>query len=740
MSQKNTKIDNSLLFIISIIGIGLLVGIILSIYHSVCTRTLHRFWIRPLVGLFCGTFSSIMHIFLLRIINRLSKGAYENKPIFHAMQFTLILYVFLIISEFVFFAHKINEPSHKYWIFAASVLAFVISSFMFLYYRLIKMIVTRFRILEKLHMGIIESLVTVLEAKEPSKKGHSRRISEGCEIMAARYKLAAPSIEKLKRAALMHELGKIGVDDSILKKDSALDADELAQVRLHPLIAQKILAPLNILSWETEIIKASHIFINYADLKGKEQEEETPASFSHSIQALYQHTMHAERLEDLPLEARILTVVDFYDTLTHARPNRSILSKAEALQELKDGSGIRFDEKAVALLADVLDEGLWPSKAQEDAPLQENPPDEDEILREIRKTKKGLNLLNSFYQYMGIGRHRALRALILSLSSGLFMGTILGVIIYASSSDPIWFRLFIYQGLLVGLTVWSIGYPLEWLLARRNPDSPLAGPLGGFIGFFVAGFPAALLSLYCIIEPAQNRQFTIDAYDLMYLICTPLLCGGVGASYRYLQDSSFVLMRDQEKLQKAYFDLVCALSFALEALDPYTRGHSEKVSILSKTMGEKLKMGSEELEELERAALFHDIGKLGISQSIIKKTSRLSDEELAIIKTHPAIGAEILEPVTYFSELSPFVKAHHESFDGHGYPEMKEKEGIPLFARIIAIADSYDAMVSDRSYRKGLTHDVAIAELRKCSGTQFDPRLVELFIETLQHGEIKNPV
>ncbi len=140
----------------------------------------------------------------------------------------------------------------------------------------------------------------------------------------------------------------------------------------------------------------------------------------------------------------------------------------------------------------------------------------------------------------------------------------------------------------------------------------------------------------------------------------------------------------------------------------------------------------EELEDLEKAAFFHDIGKMVISQAILHKPARLSDEEMAVIRTHPGMGAEILAPVTFLSSLAPFVKAHHENIDGLGYPDQRKKEEIPMLARIITIADSYDAMVSDRPYRQGLPHERAVAELRRCSGTQFDPELVELFIRSFE--------
>ncbi|GEM_PF-1567769 len=728
--QRFRKKFQELLFIISMAVIGLLVGTAISTYHTICVRSWDNFFLRPWIGLVVGICSSLTHLLVLWVIDWLSKGGYRKRPILHGLQFTIIIYLYMLGAEFVFFQNRLSEASHKYWILSLSFFSFIMSTLFFIYYRLMEVINTQFSILEKLHLGIIESLITVLEVKEPLKKGHSKRVAEGCQHLAKSLSLSPEQRKRLKRAAMMHDLGKIGIDDRILQKNGILSEDELTAVRLHPIIAQKILAPLNVLEEETAIIKASHFYQNLVNMRERENEG-IHSSLESSVQSIYAYSAAAEGLEDLPIEARILSVIDFYDTLTHARPNKKVLTPQEGLQELEAGVGTRFDRRVVDALNALIKSNRWPGDEKSDDEGDSSSSSEDEILKEVRKTAKKLNMLNNFYHYMGVGRHNRLRALILSLLTGTLLGTILGITLYASTSNPIWVRLFIYQGLVSGSYAWIIGYTLESKLARSYPDSFLAGPGGSFAAFFASAIPSSLICLVYYIAPQWRAESPNNLLCLLFIVSNCIIGGIIGALYRYLQDSSYRLLEDQVMLQKAYFDLICSLSFALETLDPYTRGHSEKVSALSRALGEKLKFSEDRLEELEKAALFHDIGKLAISPSIIKKTSRLTDDEYSIIRTHPSIGAEILEPVKYFCELSPFVKAHHESFDGKGYPEKKEKEGIPLVARIITIADSYDAMVSDRSYRKGLSKEVAIAELRKCAGTQFDPDLIELFIESL---------
>ena len=188
-----------------------------------------------------------------------------------------------------------------------------------------------------------------------------------------------------------------------------------------------------------------------------------------------------------------------------------------------------------------------------------------------------------------------------------------------------------------------------------------------------------------------------------------------------------------EKLEKAYLDSIETLRYTVEAKDPYTRGHSDRVSRYSVLIGKYLGLPEEDLKTLKIGGLFHDIGKIGIPDSILLKESKLTDDEYSEIKNHPSIGAHILCNAEAFKDIIPIVKHHHERFDGRGYPGKLKGEDIPYFARIAALADTFDAMTSRRTYRDSLPLDVVKEEIRDCSGTQFDPEIAKVFLDILEN-------
>ena len=188
-----------------------------------------------------------------------------------------------------------------------------------------------------------------------------------------------------------------------------------------------------------------------------------------------------------------------------------------------------------------------------------------------------------------------------------------------------------------------------------------------------------------------------------------------------------------DELEKAYLDTIGILRYTVEAKDPYTRGHSDRVSEYSVLLGQKLNLDDKTLHILKIGGLFHDIGKIGIPDSILLKDSKLNDEEYSQIKNHPTIGAHMLGDADIFKDIIPVVKHHHERFDGKGYPSGLEGENIPLVARIAAVADTFDAMTSKRTYRNSLPIDVVKAEIERCSGSQFDPEIAKVFLDILNN-------
>jgi putative nucleotidyltransferase with HDIG domain len=183
----------------------------------------------------------------------------------------------------------------------------------------------------------------------------------------------------------------------------------------------------------------------------------------------------------------------------------------------------------------------------------------------------------------------------------------------------------------------------------------------------------------------------------------------------------------RESLQAAYVEFVGSLANALDARDRYTSGHSSRVSQLSCATAAAMGLDPEQVERIRTGALLHDIGKIGIADSVLQKPGRLTVEEFAIVKEHPVIGRHILEGVRGLAPYLDAVELHHENWNGTGYPKGQSGEETPIDARIIHVSDAYDAMTSNRSYRRGMTHEQAMYELFKYAGTQFDPRVVEMF-------------
>ena len=185
------------------------------------------------------------------------------------------------------------------------------------------------------------------------------------------------------------------------------------------------------------------------------------------------------------------------------------------------------------------------------------------------------------------------------------------------------------------------------------------------------------------------------------------------------------------KMRKVYLDTIRALAAAIDAKDPYTKGHSERVSETSIALAQELNLSDRDIENIEYTALLHDIGKIGIADNILGKNSILTNEEFDKIKEHPIMGAKIIEPVDFLKNSYEAIYHHHEKYNGKGYPDGLKEKDIPLLSRIIAVADAYDAMGSDRPYRKKLNKVKILKELKDQSGKQFDPEVVKALISVI---------
>lgn len=181
-----------------------------------------------------------------------------------------------------------------------------------------------------------------------------------------------------------------------------------------------------------------------------------------------------------------------------------------------------------------------------------------------------------------------------------------------------------------------------------------------------------------------------------------------------------------------------ALASAVDAKDSYTARHSMAVADYAVAIGARLGLSAHDLADLERASLLHDVGKIGVSEEVLLKPSGLSEAEYAAVKAHADVGAGIIESIPFLRELVPIVRGHHERWDGKGYPAGLVAEEIPLLARILAVADSFDAMTSDRPYRRGMRAEDARAEFARHRGTQYDPRIVDALFEAIDAGDFES--
>jgi HD-GYP domain-containing protein (c-di-GMP phosphodiesterase class II) len=222
-----------------------------------------------------------------------------------------------------------------------------------------------------------------------------------------------------------------------------------------------------------------------------------------------------------------------------------------------------------------------------------------------------------------------------------------------------------------------------------------------------------------VINLDDNTSFTTDTINLL-------------KSFSEQAAVAINNARLYQKIQDSYFEIVKALAQAIEAKDPYTHGHSARVMEYAVLIAQKLGLPEEEIESLRYAAILHDIGKIGVRGIVLNNPDSLTDEECDEIKKHPLIGEGIIKPIELLQPIRPLIRHHHEWYNGKGYPDGLSGENIPLDARILVIADAYDAMKSDRPYRKALTEDFIIQELKQGSGTQFEPKLVEVFLEILK--------
>ena len=247
---------------------------------------------------------------------------------------------------------------------------------------------------------------------------------------------------------------------------------------------------------------------------------------------------------------------------------------------------------------------------------------------------------------------------------------------------------------------------------------------------FMQRFPLAFafLSIFTLIAMAQYHR-TVRR-DIEY---TERL-------NREVEKQTAVARERADKLEALNDEMVESLAYTIDAKDKYTNGHSFRVSSYATALAKKLGWSDDEIHELQREALLHDIGKIGVPDPILNKPGKLTPEEFDVVRSHTTTGGKILSRSESLLSAASVAKYHHERYDGKGYPEGISGEKIPVHARVVALADSYDAMHSDRIYRKGLSNDRIREELVSGRGTQFDPKLTDIFLDLFDSGELDQNV
>lgn len=279
---------------------------------------------------------------------------------------------------------------------------------------------------------------------------------------------------------------------------------------------------------------------------------------------------------------------------------------------------------------------------------------------------------------------------------------------------------------------------VEATVARLRAS--LLAAVCGSAGFLLLGLIATRLAWLSGLERGRAGAADPGALPdgaLMVLVAGGFLALGVvlvlavRAPFDRARDQAVELVDATRRLDESTLETFAALGAAVEAKDRYTAGHGLRVTLVSILIGQELGLAQRDLDVLRHAATFHDIGKIAVPDDVLRKPGRLSDSDFEAMKVHPVEGARICSKLESLRPAVPLVRSHHERIDGRGYPDGLVGADIPLGSRIIAVADAWDAITSDRPYREGQPAFVALEEIRRCSGPQFDERVVRAFVEVL---------
>jgi len=326
---------------------------------------------------------------------------------------------------------------------------------------------------------------------------------------------------------------------------------------------------------------------------------------------------------------------------------------------------------------------------------------------------------------------------VLARLGGLFPCDCAGLALFSGTDDTYGEIYIKAEGSMEKIRVQSIHLlPREMQTLDANPEMLLL-PMEGKAPEYLASLPEYGMKLFLVLPILTNKKLS-GLMALGYLNPS-VLTEEDRIHARQLADQIAVALSNArliEDLEELNWGTLYALARAIDAKSPWTAGHSERMTGLALQIGTVMKLSQQDLAELQRAGLLHDIGKLGIPGEILDKPGKLTEEERAVMQQHPQLGVGILDPISAYAAVRPLVLHHHEKYNGRGYPEGLSGERIPLGARILALADVYDALVSDRPYRQAMEKGQAIDYIRSGSGSEFDPKVVEAFLEVMEKKDM----
>jgi diguanylate cyclase (GGDEF)-like protein len=582
-------------------------------------------------------------------------------------------------------------------------------------------------LLHRQHVGgTVMSLMHALHARDGYTAGHSADTLAMAMAVADRFGMDDEQRTELADVALMHDIGKIGIPNAILQKADALDAEEWELIREHPEIGGRIVGDLP--GFENVAFAIGHAHERW-DGEG-----------------------YPDRLagEEIPLASRIVLVCAAYLAMTSDRPYRPAMSPCQARVEIARNAGTQFDPAIVKEFAAALEHGI---------DVDSEPPkaDSTEFRTRIPIGAPGDDAGQGDVERLS--RHNA------SIDSGLMLATSVRGGILSAAVAAAYFVAFDHVDVLSSLFVaWFLASAMLSLVFDKTR---FAEPW--YLLLTVASYVIAPLAAIYFDQPAMLmfvllpatagmshfwklrwvRIAQIAAVTISFAVLPILLFGmdqfpraivGLRAFPVTVVLVGFLTARlwqigfERER----FVSTVHSLLAALQARDGYTGDHSEETLTMVMGVADQLELDESERSELADVALLHDVGKIGIPDSILNKPGKLDEQEWEAMRQHPQIGEEIVSKVPGFEEVAKAIRHEHERWDGGGYPDGIAGEEIPLASRIVLVCDAYHAMMSDRPYRKALGLEIARDELLSNAGSQFDPRVVNALLSAIDNrtGEV----